>query len=399
MSAVTAGFTPESFLADLQAVLPTGRSFIGLHEPTFAGNEWTYVRECLDTGWVSSVGKFVTRFEEMLVAYTGVPYAVATVNGTAALHICLILAGVQAQDEVLIPDLTFIATANAVSYLGAVPHLVDCEWTSLGLDPRALDAYLTDIAERRADGTFNARTGRRLRAVVPMHTFGHPVDLDTLREVADRWGLVLIEDAAESLGSFYGGKHTGAWGQTAALSFNGNKTVTTGGGGAILTTNAELARRAKHLTTTAKQPHAWAFYHDETGYNYRLPNLNAALGCAQLEQLEGFLAKKRELAARWQARFPAHHPHVRFVAEPPGTTSNYWLNAVLLEPGVQHLRDDLLNLTNAQGIMTRPAWTLMHRLPMFAACPKAPTPVAEAIEARLLNLPSSPFLVDEPHRA
>ena len=375
----------------LREVLPEEAGFISLHEPRFAGNEWGYVKECLDTGWVSSVGKFVDRFEAQLAEYTGVRRAIAVVNGTAALHVCLRLAGVESNDEVLMPALTFIATANAVSYCGAIPHLVDCEERTLGLDPVKLGGYLEEIAELRPEGCFNKATGRRIKAVVPMHAFGHPIDLDPLMELCARFNLELIEDAAESLGSFYKGAHTGTFGRLAALSFNGNKVITTGGGGAILTNDEELGALAKHLTTTAKVPHRWDFRHDMIGYNYRLPNLNAALGCAQLEELPGFLGKKRALAERYQAAFK-DVAGVRCFTEPDFARSNYWLNVLLLDEELAGERDTVLALTNDSGIMTRPAWTLMHRLPMFAGCPRMDLAVAENLERRLINIPSSAFL-------
>lgn len=381
----------EQTLAALHQVLPHKPS-LPLHEPVFAGNEWNYVKECLDTGWVSSVGKFVDRFEQQLAEYTGVKRAVAVVNGTAALHVCLRLVGVRQDDEVLIPALTFIATANAVSYCGAIPHLVDSEERTLGIDPARLAEYLDEITELRGEDCFNTLTGRRIKAVVPMHAFGHAVDLDPLLAVCQRYQLELVEDAAESLGSFYKGRHTGNWGKVSALSFNGNKVITTGGGGAILTNDEELGKFAKHLTTTAKVPHKWLFDHDQIGYNYRLPNLNAALGCAQLEQLPGFLAAKRRLAEAYQHAF-ASVAGVRFFTEPPTSQSNYWLNVLLLDKPLAHQRDALLDATNAEGLMTRPAWTLMHKLPMYAHCPRMALPIAEDIESRLINIPSSSNLV------
>lgn len=384
-------FSTQAVLSALQSVLPPGNAFLPLHEPNFGGNEWTYVKECLDTGWVSSVGKFVDRFEEDLAAYTGVKRVVAVVNGTAALHVCLLLAGVKATDEVLIPALTFIATANAVSYCGAIPHFIDSEERTLGVDPRKLKIHLEEIAEQRPDGCYNRLTGRRIKAILPMHTFGHPVDLDPLFEVCQRYGIVLIEDAAESLGSFYKGRHTGQWGLLSALSFNGNKTITTGGGGAILTNDEELGRLAKHITTTAKVPHRWEFNHDMVGYNYRMPNINAALGCAQLEQLPDFLVAKRDQAERYRQAF-TDIPGIRFFLEPASSQSNYWLNALLLDEECAGQRDALLKATNDAGIMTRPAWTLMHKLPMFVGCPKMDLSVAESLERRLINIPSSAML-------
>ena len=383
---------PQTVVETLRAAIhghQTDGAFIGLHIPTFKGNEWTYLKECIDTGWVSSVGKFVDRFEADLAAFCGVERAIAVANGTAALHICLLLSDVVRDDEVLMPALTFVATANAVSYCGAIPHFVDSEESTLGVDAARLAEHLAAIGERRPDGfTWNRQTGRRIKALVPMHAFGHPVDLDALAAICAEWNIILIEDAAESLGSYYKGKHTGNVGRIAALSFNGNKVLTTGGGGAILTNDVELGRRAKHLTTTAKVPHRWDFVHDETAYNYRMPNLNAALGCAQLEQLSGFLAQKRDLASRYAAAFAAV-PGIRFVEEPAFGRSNYWLNCLLLERGQEIQRDLILAATNDVGLMTRPAWELMSRLPMYAACPAADLSGAASIAARLINIPST----------
>jgi aminotransferase in exopolysaccharide biosynthesis len=364
---------------------------VALHEPRFAGNEWAYLKECLDSTYVSSVGKFVDRFETDLAAYTGAKYAVAVVNGTAALHVAFRLVGVQSGDEVLIPTLTFAATANAVAYSGGTPHFVDSEERTLGLGPQALREYLRTTAEIRGGQCVNRATGRVIRALVPMHTFGHPVDIEGILAVARDFHLALVEDAAESLGSTVYGRHTGTFGLLGALSFNGNKTITTGGGGAILTNDTELARRAKHLTTTAKVPHRWEYRHDEIGYNYRLPNINAALGCAQLEQLPNFLDAKRRLFERYQAAF-AEVPHVRIVAEPKGCRSNYWLQTLLLDESVAGQRDAILSATNDAGLMTRPTWTLMHRLVPYRECPKMELPVAESLERRLINLPSSAHL-------
>lgn len=381
----------DTIIQILQSVLPPDRTSIGLHEPEFGGKEWQYVKECLDTGWVSSVGAYVDRFERQLAEYTGVKRAVAVVNGTAALHLCLQLAGVRPGDEVFIPALTFVATANAVSYCQAIPHLVDVDEFTLGMDPGKLRDYLSEIAVTKQGETYNRLTGRRIKAVVPMHTFGHPVDLDALADVCERYNLAMVEDAAESLGSYYKGRHTGNRGVCAALSFNGNKIITTGGGGAILTNDEALGRTAKHLTTTAKLPHPWRFDHDQVGYNYRLPNLNAALGCAQLERLPEFLTQKRHLAAKYQQAF-APVREVRFVIEPPYAQSNYWLNAIVLDRKWVSLRDKILKATNQRGIMTRPAWTLMHKLPMYKDCPKMKLDTAEYLESALINLPSSAFL-------
>ena len=364
---------------------------VALHEPHFAGNEWTYLKECLDSTYVSSVGKFVDRFEADLAVYTGAKHVVAVVNGTAALHVALRLAGVRQDDEVLIPALTFVATATAVAYCGATPHFADSEERTLGLNPRALREYLQRIADIRQNQCVNRATGRVIRALVPMHTFGHPVDIEGVLAVARDFHLVVVEDAAESLGSTFHGRHTGTFGLMGTLSFNGNKTITTGGGGAILINDGELATRAKHLTTTGKVPHRWEYLHDEIGYNYRLPNINAALGCAQLEQLPGFLAAKRRIFERYQAAFAAV-PQAHIVAEPEDCRSNYWLQTLLLDESAAGQRDAILAATNDAGLMTRPVWTLMHRLAPYGECPKMGLPVAESLERRLINLPSSAHL-------
>jgi perosamine synthetase len=358
-----------------------------LHDPLFEGNEVAYLSECVETGWVSSVGKFVERFEEDLASFTGSARVVAVANGTVALHACLRLAGVEANDEVLVPSLTFVGTVNPIAYAGAIPHFVDSEATTLGVDPDKLTEHLKAILSGGAEGPRNRATGRRVRALVVMHTYGHPARIDALAAACERFGIVLIEDAAESLGSYYRGTHTGNVGRVSAISFNGNKTVTTGGGGAILTNDQSLGALAKHLTTTAKLPHRWSFNHDMVGYNYRMPNINAALGCAQLEQLPGFLEAKRALAVRYMETF-RDVPGVRVFAEPPHSRSNYWLNVLLLDPEVESLRDAVLDATNSAGVTTRPAWTLMHRLPMFVSAPRMDLGTAESIERRRINIPS-----------
>jgi perosamine synthetase len=383
--------TTQSILANqiVDAVRTVvGSGPVALHEPCFAGNEWAYVKECLDSSYVSSVGKFVDRFEAELAAFTGAKHAVAVVNGTAALHIALRLAGVQPNDEVLIPALTFVATANAVSYCGAVPHFADSGERDLGLDPSALREYLRVNTEIRGKQCINRATGQVIRCVVPMHAFGHPVDIEAVSAVARDFHLSLVEDAAESLGSTVQGRHTGTFGLMGTLSFNGNKTITTGGGGAIITNDAALARHAKHLTTTAKVAHRWEYRHDEIGYNYRMPNINAALGCAQLEQLPGFLEAKRRLFGLYAAAF-AGVRETRLIAEPRGCRSNYWLQTLLLNSSAASQRDAILAATNDVGLMTRPTWTLMHRLAPYSECPRMPLPVAESLDARLINLPSS----------
>lgn len=370
----------------------TGDSPVILHEPEFSGNEWKYLKECLDTGFVSSVGKFVDRFEADLAAYTGSKYAVAVVNGTSALHIALKLAGVLPGDEVLIPSLTFVATANAVSYCGAIPHFVESESVHLGIDPLPLREYLKSITEIRNGQTINRETNRVIRAIVPMHTFGHPVLINEISALAKDYHLALVEDAAESLGSYYYGKHTGTFGQFGVLSFNGNKTITTGGGGAILTQDENMAKHAKHITTTAKIPHRWEYVHDEIAYNYRMPNINAALGCAQLEQLPSFLESKRSLFKKYKEALETVSG-VSLMEEPKNCKSNYWLQTLILSEDFQSARDSILKVTNDNGIMTRPCWRLLHTLSPFQNCPKMELPIALSLEQRLINIPSSPSLV------
>jgi aminotransferase in exopolysaccharide biosynthesis len=375
------------------------RSVIGsapaaLHEPSFDGNEWIYIKECLDSTFVSSVGKFVDRFEVDLANYTGTKHAVAVVNGTAALHIALMLAEVQPGDEVLVPALTFIATANAITYCNATPHFVDSEINTLGVDAYKLRRYLLEKTEQRLGKCVNRDTGKVIRALVPMHTFGHPADLDSLMSISRDFNIVVVEDAAESLGSYYHGRHTGTFGLMGTLSFNGNKTITTGGGGAILTNNSNIARHAKHLTTTAKIPHAWEFYHDEIGFNYRMPNINAALGCAQLEQLPAILAAKRELFQRYQIAF-ATISGLKLMVEPNQCQSNYWLQTLLLDSEQASQRDVILKTTNEASLMTRPAWVLMHELKLFKLSPKMDLTCAQSLAKRLINIPSSSILVSQ----
>lgn len=376
----------RSVLGDTDVLIP-------LHEPEFGGNEWAYVKDCLDTGWVSSVGAYVDRLERDLATYTGAAHAVVTGNGTAALHICLLLAKVRPGDEVLAPTLTFVATANAISYAGATAHFVDSEARTLGVDAEKLDQHLSRIARVNADHCVNIETGATIRALVVMHAFGHPCDIDALKAVADKWKITLVEDAAESLGSFHRGVHTGNVGLVSALSFNGNKILTTGGGGAILTNDAELGRRAKHLTTTARVADRWNFVHDEVGYNYRLPNLNAALGCAQLERLGDMLKRKRALAGAYAGAFAALDG-VTFLQEPDDTVSNYWLNTLVLDEDRADEHETALQTLNDAGFMSRPVWRLMHLLPMYSGCPRADLSVAESLARRVLNIPSSPRLAE-----
>lgn len=360
--------------------------FIPLHAPTFNGNEKAYVMETIDSTFVSSVGKFVDQFEQQIEKYTGSAKAVATVNGTAALHAALYMSGVKRGDLVITQALTFVATCNALYHMGAEPIFVDVSKVSLGLCPKAVEAYLIENARLTEEGCIHKTTGQRIKAVVPMHTFGHPVELDELIAVCLKWQLVLVEDAAESLGSFYKNQHTGTLGDFGAVSFNGNKIITTGGGGMVLCKTKESGQHTKHVTTTAKVPHPYEFYHDEAGFNYRMPNLNAALGCAQMEVIENYLEQKRELAKQYQSFFSGSD--IQFVIEPEYAHSNYWLNAIIC-PDVKS-REVLLQDTNAVGVITRPIWKLMHRLPMFEHALCGDLSNSEFIEAHLVNLPSSP---------
>ena len=359
--------------------------FIALHEPKFAGTEKAYLMDCIDSTYVSSVGKYVDRFEKLVAEYTGVKYAIATVNGTAALHIALKLAGVSCENEVITQPLTFIATCNAINYCGAKPVFVDVDLDTLGMSPLSLRTFLDANATKTALGCINNKTGKKISAVVPMHTFGRPCRIDEIAKICDEFNIPLIEDAAESLGSFYQGKHTGAFGKLSALSFNGNKIITTGGGGMIITDDEALAKRAKHITTTAKQPHPYEFVHDEIGYNYRLPNINAALGCAQMESLPRLLKSKRHIAKAYDEFFSDRH--LKFVKEPPLASSNYWLNTLVLED--RQARDNFLKDLNEAGVMSRPVWRLMNELPMFSECQSADLTNAKWLEDRVVNIPSS----------
>lgn len=369
--------------------LAYGKPFVPLHEPTFNEKELEYVTDCIKTGWVSSVGSYVTSFEEQLARFVGVKRAVAVVNGTAALHISLKLAGVREGDEVLMPSLTFVATANAVSYLQAIPHFIDVNLETLGVDPIKLDRYLEQITELRQGALYNKQTNRRIKALVPMHTFGHPCMMDELVALCEKYSLALVEDAAESLGSYYKGKHTGSFGEVSAISFNGNKIITTGGGGAILTDNEELADYAKHLTTTAKVPHKWEYVHDEVGYNYRMPNINAALGCAQLEKMNDFIKQKRELAECYE-KWVSNLENVQLFKEPIHTQSNYWLQTLVIDESTTSI-EQMLDFLNAQGIMSRPIWTPMHKLAMYQNCQRDDLTVTEKLETSIINIPSTPI--------
>ena len=359
---------------------------VPLHEPRFIGNEKKYVLDAIDSTFVSSVGRYVDRFEEMICEITGAGFAVATVNGTCALHVALKLAGVQPDDEVITQPLSFVATANAISYCGAKPIFLDVSRKTLGLDPTALKEFLKSNTETKNQRCYNRVTGKRIAACVPMHTFGHPCQIDSIAEICEHYDIALIEDAAESIGSTYNGRHTGTFGLFGVYSFNGNKTVTCGGGGAIVTNDEALAKKAKHLTTTAKLPHPYEYVHDMTGYNYRLPNLNAALACAQLEQLSAFVENKRELAKLYQNFFASLN--IPFIKEPMNARSNYWLNAVTLPD--RKIRDEFLKVTNNANVMTRPIWRLLSKLAMYKDCQTDALENAQWLEDRVINIPSGP---------
>lgn len=359
---------------------------VPLHAPLFIGNEKKYLNECIDTTFVSSVGKFVDRFEEEMAAYTGAKKAVVCVSGTNALHMAMMLVGVERDDEVLTQALTFIATCNAISYIGAHPVFIDVDMETLGLSPKAVKVWLENNAELKNGVCYNKKTGRRVKACIPMHTFGHPVKIDELVQICDEWHLELVEDTAESIGSLYKGQHTGTFGKVGAISFNGNKTITTGGGGMLLFQDEELGKLAKHLTTQAKVPHRWAFVHDHIGYNYRMPNINAALGCAQLENLDRYVENKRE-TARIYADFFKNIPDITFFTEPENCRSNYWLNVVMLKD--KAAQQEFLEYTNDHGVMTRPVWELMNRLEMFKQCETDGLKNTEWLADRIVNIPSS----------
>ncbi|MCG3685606.1 LegC family aminotransferase [Aliarcobacter butzleri] len=361
------------------------QEFIPLHEPKFIGNEKKYLNECIDSTFVSSVGKYVDRFEKEFASFVGAKYAIATVNGTAALHISLILADVKRDDEVITQPLTFIATCNAISYIGAKPIFIDVDLDTLGLSPSSLKNFLETNCEIKDGICINKTTGKTVKACVPMHTFGHSCRIDEIKEICDKWHITLVEDAAESLGSFYKNKHTGTFGKISAFSFNGNKIITSGGGGVIVTDDEELAKRAKHITTTAKIPHPFEYVHDETAYNYRLPNLNAALLVAQMENLDKFLENKRKLSQIYKDFFAS--TDVKFVEEPKNSKSNYWLQAVIFENVKQ--RDEFLEFSNKNKVMTRPIWKLMNELEMYKDCQKDNLTNAKYLEQRVVNIPSS----------
>ena len=374
---------PET-IAFIRDLYGEKEAFIPLHAPTFAGNEKKYLEECIDTTFVSSVGKFVDLFEQKVAEYTAAKYAVVCVNGTNALHIALKLSGVEEGDMVITQPLTFIATTNAIVYAGAVPAFVDVDKDTMGLSPTSLERFLQDNTQIRNGACYHKQTGRRIKACLPMHTFGHACRIEEIIAICEHYHIAVVEDAAEAMGSYYKGKHLGTFAPIGAISFNGNKTITTGGGGMILTNDETIAHRAKHLTTQAKLPHAWEFVHDEIGYNYRMPNINAALGVAQLEQLDGFLVNKRATAEVYKAYFEKQG--IAFFAERENEKCNYWLNAIILKDKEE--RNAFLTEANAQGVMSRPIWQLMNRLPMFVNCERGDLSNAEWLEARVVNIPS-----------
>lgn len=389
LSAVTGDdLAPAVLTAIEEAIGPPPR---GLHEPTLGDREIDAVTRCVESGFVSSVGAFVDAFETEVSRYTGAQHAIAVVNGTAALQVALQLAGVEPGNEVLVPALTFVATANAVAYRGAIPHFVDAEPLSLGPDPEKLRAWLEANTDQRAGQCVNANTNRRIAALIVMHVFGHPAAMDELASIADDFGVALIEDAAESLGSYHGTRHTGTIGRLGIFSFNGNKTVTTGGGGMIVTSDSELAQEARHLTTTAKIPDPFEYLHDRIGYNYRMPNLNASLGCAQMSRLPALVRAQRRLYRRYADAF-AGLESVRLITEPPGDTSNYWLQAILLDDPVN--RSNLLKALNAAGYSARAVWRPLHLLAPFQQCPRQDLSVAERLGQSLINIPSTPLAED-----
>jgi aminotransferase in exopolysaccharide biosynthesis len=370
----------------IKSTFKVGDNFLPMHEPRFIGNERKYVLDALDSTFVSSVGKFVDEAERSLEKITGCKRAVLCVNGTAALHVSLILSGVKPNTEVLTQALTFVATANAISYIGATPVFLDVNMETLGLDPQKLEKFLYGNCEKRLGKTYNKTTGREITACLPMHTFGHPCKIVRIAEICTAWNIALVEDAAEAIGSMYEGKHLGNWGKTSALSFNGNKIITSGGGGAILTNDEEVGNFAKHITTTAKKPHPWEFEHDFLAYNYRMPNLNAALLLAQLEQLEIFVDKKRMLAESYKDFFKKYS-NIKFIQEPSNSRSNYWLCTIKFSSHEE--QQEFIQVTNRSGVMTRPVWKLMNHLDMYKNCPHDDLTNSIELESTVVNIPSS----------
>ncbi len=369
-----------------------GDSNFSLHEPRLDNLEMDNLRDCINTSYVSSVGEYVNKFEKKLSEFTKSKNVIALVNGTSALHLALKVSDIKDNEEIICPCLTFVATPNAISYVNAKPHFVDINESTLGIDPAALEKWLSKITIKKNGYSFNKKTGRKISSIIPMHTFGHPVEITAILEISKNFNLKVIEDAAESLGSLYEKKHTGTFGEIGILSFNGNKILTTGGGGALLTNNDFIAKKAKHLSTTAKVKHDWKFIHDEVGFNYRLPNINAALGCAQMDKLPLFIESKRKLFNNYFEAFK-NIDGIKLFSEPRNSRSNYWLQTLILEKGYEKELLNILNYTNMSGLNTRPAWELMHTLKMYKECPRAPLPIAESLAKRIINIPSSAFLI------
>lgn len=382
----------QDFVSFVRETFDDREGFIILHDPRFIGNERKYLMDAMDSNFVSSVGEYVNKFEKAVAEFTGSKYAVAAVNGTSALHICMLLVGVRPGEEVITQPVSFIATCNAITYTGANPVFVDVSKRTMGMCPVKLEEFLKENVKKGADGfSYNNKTGKRFAAVVPMHTFGHPCEIDAIADICQRYNIPLVEDAAESIGSYYKEKHTGLFGKLSALSFNGNKVITTGGGGMILTDDEELAKRAKHITTTAKVPHKWEYNHDYTGYNYRLTNLAAALGLGQIEQCEFFIQEKRKLTDKYISFFK-DNKDIEFFVEPEDCRSNYWLNAVILKDRAS--RDEFLTYTNDNGIMTRPIWVLNNKLDMYKGCQCGDLSNSEWLEDRVVNIPSTVIIPD-----
>ena len=377
---------PSQILKSICSVV--GSKPIGLHEPKFSGNEWKYLKDCLDSTFVSSIGKYVEKFERLLEEYTGAKYAVAIVNGTSALHLSLLLAGIKKNDEVLLPALTFVASANAVLYCNAIPNFVDSDKVSLGIDIVKLEKYLKSNCEVNNNVCINKQTGRIIRGIMPVHVFGHCSNLNQLLNLAKNYNLKVIEDASEALGSFFKNKHLGTFGLMGVLSFNGNKIITTGGGGAIITNNKYIAQKAKHLSTTAKVNHQWEYLHDDIGYNYRMPNINAALGCAQIEKIEEKIKIKRKIYKKYKNSF-SNLNKIKLLNEPKNCRSNFWLQTIILDKEIYLMRDEILKLTNKNKINTRPVWKLISNLDPFKSYPKSCLKNATELEKTIINLPSN----------
>jgi len=388
----TAQTLADDITARLRQFMVSNEKEIALHEPCFLANEWSYIKQCLDSGWVSSAGNFVDAFEKELAKFTQVDHAIAMVNGTSALHTCLLALGIDYHCEVLVPALSFVATANAISYTGATPHFVDISKYSLGVDPDKLAAYLKQIGKVKQGVLYNRDSGKPIKALVAVNTFGHPIEIDPLLEVCQRFHLDLVEDAAESLGSYYNNQHSGSRARISALSFNGNKIITTGGGGAVITNDSKLAKYSRHISTTARTP-GWRFDHDSVAYNYRLPNINAALGLAQLENIQWYISKKRQLANTYHASFSDCH-YGRIFKETEFATSNYWLNVLILNQNQSEHLKKLVHALNANGIMARPCWRLLNELPMYQQLPSMDLSNAKALSDSIVCLPSSAQLVD-----